>query len=232
MRPLALCFFAALLLAPSACKKGGDSSSRQDETNPKTQQDDARQVEAAADAGDRSSPMPNTADEWKEAEALAKAHAKQAVEKRTDELPFVFMVSGQRSVLVHNGAVVTDKGPQVAADYLRDIGIVAGPGPSIESVLHVLWLLEAGPQLEGLKEEGYVLSQSAKMKDLTAQVQRADGSAQIRLAWFVDTHKRSGATAGPRTRDVLRAMLTITAEPGAAEWKTEEIEWVRPPRGG
>ena len=169
--------------------------------------------------------MPNSGDPWKDAEALASAHVKRTVEKRTDELPYVFHVSGMRSVLVHNGRVVTETGPQVAADYLRDIGIVKGPGPSIESVLHVLWLLRAGPEIEGLHEEGYILSKHERMKEITAQVKRTADSAQIVLHWFLDEGGGGGDSAGPQPRPVTRAVLAIGAAGGKAAWEVQDTEW-------
>src|SRR5262245_23052281 len=82
---------------------------------------------------------------WMQAEAIAATAAKGTLKKRSDALPFLFTAESPPAVLIHRGAVVRDKGPRVAGDYLRDLGIIEGRGPQLDDVLFVLGALDARP---------------------------------------------------------------------------------------
>jgi hypothetical protein len=210
---IALSACLAVTLSAGACGKATDAAGNQTGTNDMAQ----------------STPTP-TGDPWKDAEAVAAARTgARGLTRRTDELPYLFMAQGRRSVLVHKGAVVTDTGPAAAAAYLKDIGIVAGPGPGIDSVLHLLWALHALPKVEGKPEESYVHSPgNERMKDLTARIEREGGVARIVLHYFVDEDTGGGGdVAGPVTRYLVKMTLAIGAGADPV-WKSEDVEWTPP----
>ena len=90
---------------------------------------------------------------WEAARALAAEHTGRSPDelvKKSDELPFMFSGRRMHPVLVLDGRVVTETGPQVAADYLRRLGIAGGKQPSLNSVLYVLFALRAFPTVDQL----------------------------------------------------------------------------------
>lgn len=214
---MSACLTAALLAA--GCTKSGEPTRKNTVESPAPNE--------RTDGNDTNMPQA-TGDPWKDAEAIAAAKTKAgSLQRRTEELPYMFMARGHRGILVHQGRVVTETGPAVAAGYLRDIGIVKGPGPSIGSVLYALFVLHALPKVEDKAEEGYINSPSERMKDLTARVERDGGQARVVLHYFVDEGMDRGATAGPETRYLVRMTLTI-GDGVKAAWKSEDVEWTAP----
>jgi hypothetical protein len=175
---------------------------------------------------------------WKRAEAIAAAHVgRNDLRKRTDELPYLFMARGTRGVLVHQGKVVTGTGPAVAGAYLRDIGIIEGPGPGIDAVMDLLYALQALPKVDDLSEEGYFDSPHADMKALAPRVERDAGEARVVLHYFLPQsaiHRpdlqqllQGSRVGGPEPQPVARLTLAIRPQ-GDAAWQRDHILWTPP----
>jgi hypothetical protein len=134
-----------------------------------------------------------TASDWETAKQIAESSLGQMVEKRSDGLPFLFKASGTSgtSVLVHRGKVVTDRGPQILADYLRDIGAVTGPGPKLGDLLLALTALEAFPTVENTYgDTGFIHTpDDPKLASLSPRIERGKEGATIVL------HYRTGSSA-------------------------------------
>lgn len=218
---------AVAAVAAAGCKRG-ESDAATERPTPQRQR--------LADAGDKKgTPMTSSSDPWEQAKAIAAAQLPgKTLKKRTDELPYYFYARGVRGILVHHGKVVTERGVQVAADYLRDIGFVEGPTPSAFQALHVLQFLEALPKIEGFAPDDYYPppgpNPNAWDKALGARVERKPGEATLVLSYLGESHRShpGGAPAGPVKRQVTRATLTIGGE-GPAKWKLEDVEWTPPP---
>jgi 3-oxoacyl-[acyl-carrier protein] reductase len=73
-------------------------------------------------------------DQWEDAFRIATHRSAGRLTRRSDRLPFMFQAVPGRAVLVHEGAVVTTRGPVTAGAYLRDLGIAQGLGPTIDDV--------------------------------------------------------------------------------------------------
>jgi hypothetical protein len=179
---------------------------------------------------------------WEGAEAIAKAYVKRKSfffnRPKVERAPgprYMFWAHGYRGVLVHHGEVLTGRGPEVAASYLRDVGIVAGPGPTIDPVLRTLFVLRALPEVEGFGEEAYVSPDgSGPLKDLHARIEREPGRATIVLFYPGDADSgyfEAGAPDMPEAdlRAVTRMSLAITESPGdPVAWTREDFTWEYP----
>ncbi|ACY16872.1 hypothetical protein Hoch_4378 [Haliangium ochraceum DSM 14365] len=174
---------------------------------------------------------------WKQAQAMAAAHSGRSdLKKQSDELPFLFSAAGTRGVLVHAGEVITATGPAAAGAYLRDIGIVDGPGPSIASVLQVLFALHALPQVDELPEESYYFAPVGGIEELLPRVERDGGSARVVLHYMLpqealyrpDLQEKLNSTevGGPAPRPLARLSLEIGGS-GEPAWQREDILWSR-----
>lgn len=180
---------------------------------------------------------------WAEAEKLAAKQGAGAVHKRSDALPFLFQADRTKSVLIHKGAVITQRGPVVAGAYLRDLGVPQGQGPQLGDVLWTLWALDALPKLEApLSPEGYIhVPNNQRLADLTARIEWDGQSAHIVLHYFKpepklppNVHPGSapqgtgvGGRIGGTTRALVRMTLDIP-ETGDAAWRREDIHWADP----
>lgn len=213
--------------APAPANQGHESAEGADRNNqPSTE--DTMTADSPGSAG-------NTGDSWDQARAVAASHLgvePDKLNKRNDELPYMFTAPGVRGVLVHQGKVVTDTGPAVAAGYLRDMGVVEGRGPSLNSVLYVLFALRALPAVDKLGEEAYIHSPGVKrMEALTARVEQQGGVARIVLHYFLPEPPVHGGgdTVGRATRPVARLTLEISkSAEGKPEWQRQDIQWTSP----
>lgn len=179
---------------------------------------------------------------WTEAEQLAQQQKAGEVHKRSEALPFLFSADRTRSVLIHQGQVITQRGPVVAGAYLRDLGVPQGKGPQLDDVLWTLWALDALPKVEPLGPEGYVhVPNNKRLEDLTARIEYDGQSAHIVLHYFKPDPplpknvNRGGApqgtavggAVGGTTRALVRMTLDIP-ETGDAAWRREDINWADP----
>lgn len=186
--------------------------------------------------------MTSDVESWEGAEAIAKAYVKKKSfffnRPKVERAPgprYMFWAHGYRGVLVHHGKVVTGRGLEVAASYLRDVGIVAGPEPTIDQALFTLFVLHALPEVEGFGEEAYVYSDaSGPLKDLRARIEREPGKATILLFYQGDEgsgYLEAGAPDRPEAdlRAVVKMSLTITANPtDEVAWTREDFTWEHP----
>jgi len=172
---------------------------------------------------------------WEAAASLAEKTAGAPVTKKSDSLPFVFETTTGKRVVIHNGTVVTGRGPAVAGAYLRDLGVIQGKGPQIDDILVALDALDALPTLPNVDKHGWVGKQ---LPDLAPYVYTDGQTAQIVLHYFLGgkpivkvdtdpTHKpQVGAPmdAGPGPVPKATARMTLELRPqGDATWKREDI---------
>jgi len=171
---------------------------------------------------------------WAEAEHIAARQHAGLVHKHSDTLPFLFAAERARSVLIHQGAVVTRRGPGVAGAYLRDLGILRGNGPPLDDVLWALWALDALPKVEPIGTEGYVnVPSSRRLADVTARIEYDGPIARVVLHYFKpegplakDAHPASSAPPGGRVGSAVRGLVRMTLdipETGDAAWRREDI---------
>ena len=160
-------------------------------------------------------------DPWAEAQAIAEQTGAFGVARWDDEVPYLFQAKGTRGLLVHHGAVVTTRGPAAAASYLRDVGILDGKGPSPGSILTLLYVLRAFPNVPGLPEESAV--DTLGPEDLRPRVERVNGRTRVILNYSLP-----GDNPGPDrgTLPVMRETLDI-GPTGDAAWKGEEFVYTR-----
>lgn len=125
---------------------------------------------------------PKSPEAWKQAEAVAAAVATGPFTKRSDALPFVFMAKSPRTVLVHQGKVVTEKGAAAAGRYLRDLGIIDGKGPGIDDVLYMLHFFDAWPPVKEAPKQAYVTNED---EALAPRIERENGVARVVLHYYV-----------------------------------------------
>lgn len=187
-------------------------------------------------------PVTSDVESWEGAEAIAKAYVKRKSfffnrpeVQRAPGPRYMFWAHGYRGVLVHHGKVITGRGLEVAAAYLRDVGIVAGPEPTIDQALSALFVLHALPEVEGFGEEAYVYSDaSGPLKDLRARIEREPGKATIVLSYLGDEDSgyfEAGAPDRPEAdlRAVVKMSLAIAESPkGPAAWTREDFTWEYP----
>lgn len=184
---------------------------------------------------------------WHEAHAIAVAQNVGPVTRRSAALPFVFQATrGARCVLIHRGKLVVERGPAIAGAYLRDLGIAASKGPTLDDVLWVLWALEALPTVAPLAPEAYVHAPgNERLADLMPYIDYDGESARVVLHYLKpDASTPPGAPGrgapGPITagtaigappllpiRPMIRMTLTIPAT-GDASWQREELNWAAP----
>lgn len=186
---------------------------------------------------------PTSPEAWKQAEAIAAKAARGSLEKRSDDLPFMFMADVPAAVLVHKGRVVTEKGGKIAGEYLRDLGIIEGKGPKIADVLFVLFALDAWPPVKEVPKESYVNApDNPAQKDITARVDFDGLTATINLVYFLgepqiprnpasngkgvpdDVGGRDFSTKQNAVRPIVRCTLTIP-KTGDPAWKVERMTW-------
>jgi hypothetical protein len=126
-----------------------------------------------------------TASDWETAQKIAESNLGLKVEKHSDGLPFLFKTAGVggKLALVHRGKVVTGRGPQVLADYLRDIGVAAGPGPSVGDLLLALTALEAFPTVDNTYGDTQYIHtpDDPKLASLSPRIERGEKGAAIVL---------------------------------------------------
>lgn len=230
-------YLLAVALAGGACTRSDRTEPVTGKSLPPTPGDG----EARTDHTETNMPQgtpPANGDPWKHAEAIAAAHAGgRQLTKYRDELPYMFRARGMRGVLVHEGKVITGTGPAVAADYLRDIGIIEGPGPSIDAVDYLLFVLHAFPQVDDLREQSYYYAPAGGFEDLNPRIEREAGEARIVLHYMLpqdaiyrpDLQEQiAGAPAGgPEPRPVARLTLAIRPQ-GEATWQREDTTWTPP----
>jgi hypothetical protein len=182
---------------------------------------------------------------WTEAQQIAARQGAGEVHKRSDALPFLFQADRTRAVLIHHGAVITQRGPIVAGGYLRDLGVPRGQGPQLDDVLWTLWALDALPKVDPLSAEGYInVPNNQRLADLTARIEWDGQSAHIVLHYFKpepkqppDVHRGApapgaggtavGGAVGGTTRALVRMTLDIP-ETGDSAWRREDINWADP----
>lgn len=207
--------------------------------------EEAEEPDEAEETPTMTNTDPNSPEAWEQAKKIAANVAKGPFEKRSDALPFMFMAKSPPRVLVHEGEVVTDRGPAVAGRYLRDLGIIRGEGPGIEDVLYLLFALDALPPIEKVSEEiskeAYIhVPDDERLSDLTARVEYDGEQARVVLHYFLpkndsDTEDMKENDVGavdptmaePEVRPVARCTLTIP-QSGDAEWTIEELNWADP----
>lgn len=177
---------------------------------------------------------------WMQAQAIAATAAKGTLQKHSDALPFLFTAESPPVVLVHRGAVVRDRGPKIAGDYLRDLGIIEGRGPQIDDVLFVLGALDARPPIQEVPKDSYVHAPGdAALADVTARVEFDGVTATVILTYFLGPPALPKSGSGPpgpgdtvgskdpnykptMIRPIARCTLTI-AKTGDATWKVERL---------
>ncbi len=185
---------------------------------------------------------PNDPNAWEQAAAIAKTASPGALTKRSATLPFFFQAADGTGVLVHQGKLVTERGPATAGAYLRDLGLIRGEGPAIDDVLPVLAALDALPDVGKVDNRSYVNDPAtAKLADLNPRIETDGQTAKVVLHYLASggpsvtidndpTHKTvKGAPAPPGTkqpvaRPVTRMSLTIPTS-GAAAWTREDLNW-------
>jgi hypothetical protein len=158
---------------------------------------------------------------WDQARAIAEKSGASGLAKWKDDVPYLFQAKGSRGVLVHKAAVVTARGPAVAGAYLRDIGVLDGNGPSPDSLLALLYVLQAFPTVEGLPEQSAV--DTLGPPDLQPRIERAGGHARVILSYRLP--RDPGPSRG--TAPVMRETLDIGPS-GDAAWTGERIDWKLP----
>jgi hypothetical protein len=163
-----------------------------------------------------------TSDGWAQAQAIAEKTSGFRVTRWRDDLPYLFQAKGTRGVLVHNGAVVTARGPAVAGAYLRDLGILDGKGPSPGTIMTLLFVLHAFPEVPDVPEQGAF--DELGPKDLQPRVERAHGHALVILNYGLPSDN-PGPDRG--TRPVMRETLDI-GPTGDAAWTGAQFEWKAP----
>jgi hypothetical protein len=168
--------------------------------------------------GDTAMPSSNP---WDQARAIAEKTGASGLSKWKDDVPYLFQAKGSRGVLVHKGAVVTARGPAAAGAYLRDIGVLDGNGPSPDSLLTLLYVLQAFPTVEGLPEQSAV--DTLGPPDLQPRIERAGGHAKVILSYRLP--RDPGPSRG--TAPVMRETLDIGPS-GDAAWTGERIDWKLP----
>jgi hypothetical protein len=168
--------------------------------------------------GDTAMPSSNP---WDQARTIAEKSGASGPSKWKDDVPYLFQAKGSRGVLVHNGAVVTARGPAVAGAYLRDLGVLDGNGPSPDSLLTLLYVLQAFPAVEGLPEQSAV--DTLGPPDLQPRIERAGGHAKVILSYRLP--RDPGPSRG--TVPVMRETLDIGPS-GDAAWTGERIDWKLP----
>jgi hypothetical protein len=166
-------------------------------------------------------PAVTASDAWAQAQVIAEKTSGLRVARWVDDLPYLFQAKGSRGVLVHQGKVVTARGPAAAGAYLRDLGILDGKGPSPGSIMTLLFVLHAFPEVPGVPEQGAF--DELGPKDLQPRVERADGHARVILHYALPNNP--GPDRG--TRPVMRETLDI-GPTGDARWVGEQIEWKMP----
>jgi hypothetical protein len=223
--------FAALLAVCAACKTGPSDTGRTS--------DPGQHPEPTKEGPKMTDLDPKSPAAWMQAEALAATAAKGKIAKRSDALPFLFTATDPPYVLVHKGKVVREKGAKVAGEYLRDLGIIEGKGPSIEDALVVLAALDALPPVTGVAKESYVHAPGdKKLADATAQIYFDGVTATVTLFYFLSgpIMPGSGGSAAPGDtvggmapgyqpkpyRKVARCTLTIP-KAGDPAWMVENL---------
>jgi hypothetical protein len=157
-------------------------------------------------------------DPWAQARAIAEKTGAVGLARWRDDVPYLFQAKGSRGVLVHNGAVVTARGPAAAAAYLRDVGILDGKGPSPRSILTLLYVLRAFPTVPDLPEESAV--DMLGPEPLRPRVELADGRAKLIL------HYQLPGNAGPSRGTVPMMRETLDIGPtGDAAWTGEQFDY-------
>lgn len=169
-------------------------------------------------SGTGDSHVTNTSDAWAQARAIAEKTGAAGLAKWKDDVPYLFQAKGSRGVLVHDGAVVTARGPAAAGAYLRDVGILEGKGPSPGSILTLLYVLQAFPVVPEMPEQSAV--DMLGPEDLRPRVERADGSARVILHYRLPSRDQ-GPSRG--TVPVMRETLEIRPT-GDAAWRGEQID--------
>jgi hypothetical protein len=161
-----------------------------------------------------------TGDTWDSAKAIAVKSGAAGVERWKDDVPFLFQAKGSRGVLVHNGAVITARGPAAAGAYLRDLGALQGKGPSPDSLLTLLYVLQAFPTVPGMAEQSAI--DTLGPAELQPKLEVVNGHAHLVLHYFLPTDSR-GSTPGPG-RPIMRETLDI-APTGNAAWSGQQLDW-------
>lgn len=123
---------------------------------------------------------------WQEAAAIAHKAAGGPVTKHADALPFLFDTAKGPALLVHQGKLVTDRGPVVAGAYLRDLGIIKGMGPQIDDVVYVLTALDALPTVDKLGKDAFIHTDNPRDAGLTARIESDGQTAQIVLHYRLE----------------------------------------------
>ncbi len=165
--------------------------------------------------------MTTTGNPWDQARAIAEKTGASGLAKWKDDVPYLFQAKGTRGVLVHKGAVVTARGPAAAGAYLRDTGILDGNGPSPDSLLTLLYVLQAFPTVAGLPEQSAVDTLGPPY--LQPRVERVGGHARVILSYRLPPDP--GPSRG--TVPVMRETLDIGPS-GDAAWTGERIDWKLP----
>lgn len=166
--------------------------------------------------------MTTASDAWAQALKIAEKTGAFGLAQWRDDLPYLFQAKGTRGVLVHNGAVVTARGPAAAAAYLRDLGILDGKGPSPRSILTLFFVLKAFPVVPGLPEESAVDMHGPP--DLRPRVELANGHAHVILNYGLPSNN-PGPSLG--TVPMMRETLDI-GPTGDATWTGEQFDWRLP----
>lgn len=170
-------------------------------------------------AGTGESTMSNASDPWAQARAIAEKTGASGLARWTDDLPYLFQAKGTRGVLVHNGAVVTARGPAAAGAYLRDVGILDGKGPSPASILTLLYVLKAFPTVPDLPEQSAI--DDLGPEPLRPRVERAGGHARVILHYRLPSNN-PGPSRG--TVPMMRETLDI-GPTGDAAWTGEPFDY-------
>lgn len=187
---------------------------------------------------------PNDPASWTWAENLAAGQNAGKVQRRSAALPFLFSAERGGCILIHRGAVISQRGPAVAGAYLRDLGVPQGKGPDLDDVLWALWALDALPDVTPLAREGYInVPDNKRLADLTARIEHDGSSARVVLHYFKPEPKQppgvhrgptGGSTGGPtggRIGKIVRELVRTTLEippTGDAAWRREDIRWEDP----
>lgn len=231
-----------LAVALGACKNGDESST--------TATAPAPEPEATAESAEMSNMDPSSPEAWAQAKRIAHEAAPGALTKVSDALPFAF--AGDPPVVVHNGAIVRDRGAAAAASYLRDLGVVRGEGPKEASdVLFVLDALGAWPEVAGVEPGSHVgTGATGGIAELAPGLAFDGDEARFTLNYLGEPTVKDGGGRPPvqghlgeagspdapqpgsvnpnwkptKTRKLWRCVLHIPAS-GDGRWEIAELNW-------
>lgn len=203
---------------------------------------------AIASAGRPGARMANEK-EWREAEAVAVAHARakwkaEPVEViRHARVPYLFQVdfpTAGEAVLVRDGKVFEGRGLPALGEVLRAVGLPAHGDLKAEDLTRLVVLLQAFPPVQGAAPDAFHTDPHLAHKKLLPTLTRKGGVARYRICYLLRPGSTAdlpaapagapagvpvhGGPANPNAVDVSEWTLTITADQPPA-WSEARYRW-------